>query len=345
MNSRSSPLSSAAALWPLLGILGCIVALSAEGQAGAQTPPAPIQADGSTIRLLINPSGSQSFPGFIIQKFGLDKRHGFTLQTIPSPTTQAAVVAMQAGTAEIGAWNWPDIARMATAGTKVIAIGPEMKWANTIVAPADSAIKSVPDLKGKKFGIVHRTGLDWIIIRAFAKRKYGFDIQSALTMQEGAVPLLRSLLEQRQLDASIMYNDFTPSMVASGKFRQVARIKDLVDQLGIPNSPYILFAARLDYAQSKPQNMRAFLAAYRDACEILQSNDEAWVDAAKTLNIVDPDVVAKFREQTRPLFSPKFEAGIDAEIRKTFDVLVTTGGTELIGISALPDHFTTTEFQ
>lgn len=349
MTTRANPKALPNPERPRLGVvmLCGIAALELVcASAYAQAPSAAaIKADGSTIRMLINPSGSQSFPGFVIRKFGLDTKYGFKLQTIPTSTTQAAVVAMQSGSAEIGAWNWPDIARMALAGTKIVAIGPEMKWANTIVAPAASSIRAIPDLKGKKFGIVHRTGLDWIILRAFTRKKYGFDIQSAVSMQEGAVPLLRGLLEQGEIDASIMYNDYTPGMVASGKYRQIAKIKDLVDELGIPDSPYILFAARLDYAAAKPQNIRAFLAAYREAFDIMQTDDAVWVDAAKTLKIDDPGVVLLFRNQTRPLFARAFDGAIEAKIEKTFAVLSETGGPGLLGMSKLPENLITDKYQ
>lgn len=332
----------------LLSLTVIVAAQTLVAALGAEAPPKPdttIKGDGGVIRLLINPSGSQSFPGFVIKRYGLDKKYGFDLQTIPANTAQSAVIAIQSGGADIGAWNWPDAVRMRTAGTKVIGIGPVMKWANTVVVPAKSTIQSIPELKGKKVGVIHRTGLDWIVMRAVAQKIYGFNIESELTMQEGAVHLLRGLLEHGQLDATIMYNDFTPGMVASGQYRQVLRIKDLVNQLGIPDAPYIIFAARLDYAISNPANIKAFLAAYREAVGIMNSDDQAWVEAAKTLQIVDPDIVGKFRDQTRSLFVPAFSPEAETDIRRTFDILVETSGPALFGMPKLPDGFLTLEYQ
>ena len=84
-----------------------VVAAQAPGLTlGAESPSKPeavIKGDGGTIRLLVNPSGSQSFPGFVIKRYGLDKKYGFDLQTIPAQTAQSAVVAIQSGGAEIGA--------------------------------------------------------------------------------------------------------------------------------------------------------------------------------------------------------------------------------------------------
>jgi NitT/TauT family transport system substrate-binding protein len=304
-----------------------------------------IRGDGGTIRLLVNPTGSQSFPGFTIKRYGLDKKYGFELQTIPAVTAQSAVVAMQSGGAEIGAWNWPDAVRMRSAGSKVIGIGPVMKWANTVVVPANSPIQSMPEFKGKRFGVINRTGLDWIVLRAAAQKIHGINIESEFEIQEGAVNLLRGLMEQGRLDGTIMYNDFTPGMVASGQYRQLLRIKDVVNWLGIPDAPYIIFAARLDYAAANPMNVRAFLAAYRDAVGIMNSDDAMWVEAGKALKITDGAVLDKFREQTRPLFVSVFSRTAETDIRRTFDVLVETSGPAQFGMSKLPEGFMTLDYQ
>ena len=107
-----------------------------------------------------------------------------------------------------------------------------------------------------------------------------------------------------------------PVWSRAGNDRQLLRIKDLVNQLSIPDAPYIIFATRLDYAATHPMNIKAFLAAYRDAIGIMNSDDAAWVEAAKTLKIVDPDIVGKFRDQTRSLFVPAFSQ----QLRRTSGV-------------------------
>ena len=55
------------------------------GARGAPSgPDSVVKGDGGTLRLLVNPTATQSFPGFTIKKYGLDKKHGLELQTIPS---------------------------------------------------------------------------------------------------------------------------------------------------------------------------------------------------------------------------------------------------------------------
>jgi NitT/TauT family transport system substrate-binding protein len=314
---------------------------------GAETAdPAMVRGDGGKMRILINPSGSQSFPAMLVQKFELDKKRNFEVEIIPSASTQAEVIGIQSGNAEIGIWNWPDVARMREAGTKVVGIAPSMKWVNTIIVPIDSSARTLADLKGKRVGILRRTGLDWVVMRAAAQKIHNFNIERDARIQEATIALLRGLIDQGELDAAMMYGDFTPAMLATGKYRVLATIKDLVSQLGIPDAPYSLVAARMGYAAQHPQNIKAFLSAYREAVAMLMSDDSVWFDQAKQLlKITDPDLVAKLRERTRPLYVPQFTPQTESDIRRTFDVLLATGGSQPLGMSRLPDGFITTEYQ
>jgi hypothetical protein len=57
----------------LLSLTIIVAAQTLVSALGAEDPPKPeavIKGDGGVIRLLINPSGSQSFPGFVIKRYG-----------------------------------------------------------------------------------------------------------------------------------------------------------------------------------------------------------------------------------------------------------------------------------
>ena len=99
----------------------------------------------------------------------------------------------------------------------------------------------------------------------------------------------------------------------------------------------------------RPEVLNAMnLAMHEELARIwedIEADDSIWVEAAKTLNIVDPDIVIKFRDQTRPLFVAAFAPDAEADIRRTFDILVETSGPALFGMPKLPDGFLTLEYQ
>jgi len=343
-------LGSQPRMWVLLFAMWLApVAIAPGWPAAAQAQPADstaaVQGDGSKIRMVINPTGSQCFPALAMKDAGLDRKHGFEVELTAGVTPQSTVISIQSNAVEFGVWNWPDIARMREAGTKVVGVAPSMKWLNTVVVPASSKAQTLADLKGQRIGVTHRNGLDWIVMRALSLRQSGFDIDTETRIKEGSVAILRALLEQGELDAAVMYGDFTPDMVASGKYRLLSTIQDYVDQLGIPDAPFSVIGARLDYAKQHPQNVRAFLAAYRDAVDLLLRDDSVWPQYAATLGMKDPASAARLRDQARGQFLERFGPDTQAAIQKTFDILLQTSGPEPLGMSKLPADFVTLEYE
>ncbi len=329
----------------LLALLSAGAAVVQADEVLAQATGAPVKGDGGTVRLMMNAAGTQSFPPYVILKEGLDKKYGIVLQTIPSATTQTTTTGFQSGGADIGMLGWSDLSRIKTGGVNVVGVGPFLGWANTIVVPMDSPIKTLGDLKGKKVGVYNRNGLDWIVMRALALREYKLDLEKDVVIQEGAVSLLRGLMEQNALDASQMFNDLTAPLIVSGKFRVMASIKSLVDQLGTADTPFLLYTADAAYAKAHPNNVKAFLEAYRDAVKILQTDDTPWFERAKELGMTDGPVVIALRDLSRSMLMSNFTPSTEPNIRKLWDILVATAGVETLGMSKLADDFMTLDYQ
>jgi NitT/TauT family transport system substrate-binding protein len=303
------------------------------------------EGDGGTVRLLYNEPGTNSFVPFVIKKFALDKKHGFVLAPIPTTTTQAAITSIQAGGADVATFGWNDVGRMIDNGIGVIGVAPFLRWgADFIVVPTDSPIKTLADLKGKRVGAGYKTALNWIVMRAVGEKMYGIDIEKEATPYEGSPTLLRGLIENGQLDATHIFNSIEPSMVATGKFRPLAKISDLVHMFGLPDTPFLLYAFDTKYVTAKPDNVRAFVAAYEDAVKILRTDDAVWLERGKQLEFSD-DVSALFRREARTDIWLDFAPDTEGNIRNVFDVLLPIAGAEALGIVKMPDHFMTREFQ
>lgn len=306
----------------------------------------PIRGDGTKVRVLDNPYGTLSWARFAIQKLALDQKYGLSLELVPYANTPIGVTIMQANGADLGLFGWNDIGRMRNAGLNVVGIAPMLKWADYVVVPPSSTIRTLADLKGKTVGTTARSSLNWIVMRAVAHKVYGFDLEKQATVQEGAVSLLRGLLEQEKLDATVMFNDFTPALVTTGKARVLSEIRGLVAELGLPDAPFLLVAASADYAAAHPTNLRAYLAAYRDAMENLKTDEMAWREHGAELKMTDnPVALAALREDMRAALVSTFSPTTEQDIRKTFDVLLETAGEAVLGMKQLPDGFMTLAYQ
>ncbi len=114
--------------------------------------------------------------------------------------------------------------------------------------------------------------------------------------------------------------------------------------MGLPSTPFLLWTTNETYAAAHPDNVRAFLAAYREAVEILRTDDSAWVPHAHELGMTDAAIVplrTEMRQDTWSQFGPNDEANI----RKTFDALLAVNGPKVMGMGRLADGFMTLDYQ
>jgi NitT/TauT family transport system substrate-binding protein len=317
------------------------ISSSARGQSIAQA----VMGDGGVVRMLLNPTGTQVWPVHAMRKYDLPKKYGFDLQTVSIATPQAHATVLQAGGADIGGFGWTDIARMRHAGVKIVGIAPALKWANFIVVPTDSPIQSLGDLRGKRIGTDSRLNMNWIIVRAAALKLHNLKLEEQNTVQEAGMGLLRGLQEQGKLDATIAYNSYMPAMVGSGKVRVLTTIEGLLRQLGPTNTPSMMYAAEGKFAAAKPQNVRAFVAAYREAVEKLRSDDAIWQEHAKDLQITDEKVLALLRDEVRQDVMTTFVPTTEADLKTVFDLVMSIAGPSALGMSSLPDGFMTLDYQ
>jgi NitT/TauT family transport system substrate-binding protein len=312
---------------------------------GARAAEPAVKGDGGKIRWLANAAGTSAFPPYVMQKYKLDQKYGFELQVIPVANVNAQVTAFQAGAAEFGGLGWNDVARMRAAGVNVVGVAPWLNWVDCVLVSKESSAKNLGDLKGKKVGTINRTTLNWIVMRAVTINNYKFDLEKDATVQEGAISLLRGLTEQGQLDATMMFNSLAPDMLASGKYRMLASIRDLVKDLGLPDTPFLMHVADAGYAAKNPGNTKAFLAALREAIQILNTDDAVWVEKGRDLKLTDKAALEIFRDEARADMMSTFSPTTEADIRKTFDVLLAVGGASVMGMSTLPDGFMTLAYQ
>ncbi len=321
----------------------CLVAVIPAAKAD-DIPQPGYKGDGGRVRLLTNPAGTNSFIPFVMRKYKLDAKYGFELQVVPAANPQAMITAIQSGGAEIGNVFWSDIARWRNAGIKVVGVSPFLAWADFAVVPASSSIRTLADLKGKKLGVTNRNSLNFVVMRAAAQRNFGFDLEKEVIVQEGSVGLLRGLLEQGQLDATEMFNSLAPAMFATGNFRPLVQIRELIAQLGLPDAPFLLYMCDSNYAEAHPANVRAFLSAFRETLEIMKTDDFVWIERGKEMKIDERDIVP-FRDAARKDLIGKFSSTTEDDIRKTFDLLLATAGPVALGLSALPPGFMTLDYQ
>jgi NitT/TauT family transport system substrate-binding protein len=327
----------------LVGLLIGIVGMT--GPATAAEDGSTYKGDGGVVRMTNNPAGTNAFAFYTIQKFKLDKKYGIKLQEVPVSGSPAAVIALRSGATDLIVSDLMSIAKLRNAGEKLIAIVPMFRWGDQVVVPANSTIKNLGDLRGKKVGTDNRTNATWSVVVAAALKLYNLNLEKDAEVQAGSVSLLRGLMEQGQLDATFMFNNITPAMTVTGKFRVLYQMRDLIAAIGLDGDvPFLFHAASQNYTSAHPANVKAYLAAYREAVQILNTNDDIWMEVGRRQKM-DDAAIPPLRDEMRRDLMARFEPTTEAAVRNIFDVLLATSGPEILGMNKLPDVLMTMEYQ
>ena len=141
------------------------------------------------------------------------------------------------------------------------------------------------------------------------------------------------------------YNNLTPALVATGNVRVMYWIRDLISQLGLPEMPFLFYGFREQYLAAHPQNAKAFLAAFREAVEILRRDDDIWRERGKELQMT-PESIVMLRDEMRVDLDTRFKPTFEADVKSAFEFLLKEAGPEALGgFAAIPGDWMTRDYQ
>lgn len=300
--------------------------------------------DAPVIRMMASPFGSQSFIPFVMETFDLPAEYGFRLERIPFADGSAARVALSSAAADMAVQDWMDVARMRQAGIDIRAVAPFTTYVSVYAVPTGSPVQTIPDLRGLRFGSYSRTGVDWMMFKALARREHGFDVDTDMDVTEGAPTLLRGLMEQGSLDAGMLFSSITPPMEASGRFRSLFTAGDVATRLGLPRAPFLTVNVRGAFADDNPDLVARFVEAYRRVIDILMEQDEPWVTHGATMSM-EGLALEIYRNQMRGDMLRGFTDQTEETMERAFAILLETAGPETLGMASMPPGIITTAFQ
>ncbi|HEV2677430.1 MAG TPA: ABC transporter substrate-binding protein [Aliidongia sp.] len=289
------------------------------------------QAAGAPVRIGVLRFGTVSWELEVIRRHGLDRAQGVALQPVEFAAAQATQVALQAGAVDMVALDWLWVSRQRSDGADWTFV-PFSNAVGGLVAPAASPIRSVADLPGRKLGIAG-SPLDksWLILRAYAQRRHGIDLDMAVEKTFGAPPLLAEQLKAGRLDAMLTFWPFAAKAEAAG-MRSVLAIDAAVDALGIANPvPVVGYVFSDRWAELNRAALGGFLAALARARAILATDDAEWQTLAPLTGAADDAELQRLKAWYRrgiPVHWGSAEQGAAAQL---FQVLADIGGPALVG--------------
>jgi len=296
------------------------------GSARAGDPVAPV-------RIGVLAFGTVNWEIAAMENEGLAKASGIRVIPTNLASAEAAKIALQGKAVDVIVADWIWVARQREQGAD-FAFAPYSTSHGALMVPADSAIHSVGDLKGKKLGIAGG-GLDknWLLLQGLAKKKYGFDLDKSVEKVFGAPPLLNQQFLQGKLDALLNYWHYAAKLEAQG-YRSVLDGRALLRELGIDaelaNLGYVF---RESWASDNSAALKTFIEVSEKARGSLCESDAAWQKVVPLTQESDPKTSSLLRQR---YCEGQIKTWGEREVKaagQVFDLLHEVGGEALTGKS------------
>jgi NitT/TauT family transport system substrate-binding protein len=202
-------------------------------------------------------------PAWAAEKLGLFKKAGVEVKLITFRGGAAAQEALSAGSADIIAYFAPAVALAVSKGVREKMVGTvgagHVGW--NLIVKANSDIKTVKDLAGRKVGISAKATTSDMAALWIAENS-GVKFQE-IPLGAALAPALRS----GQVDAIVFSAMITMREVDSGQARSLL---DLTKQM--PQTLANVYTASQDMIDKRPQELRATLGAIYEALAYMRAN-------------------------------------------------------------------------
>jgi NitT/TauT family transport system substrate-binding protein len=289
------------------------------------------------VRIGVLRYGTVAWAVDVMRHHALDAAAQVQIVPVEFAAAQAAQVALQAGHVDMVVLDWLWVARQRGAGADWTFV-PFSNAVGALITPPDSAVHELPDLAGRTLGIAG-SPLDksWLILRAYAQKRYRIDLDAATNRSFGPPPLLAEEMKAGRLDAVLTYWPFAAKAEASGA-RSLLAVDDAVTALGIAAGvPYIGYVFSQAWAMQNQALVDGFVAASRKALTILAISDEEWQRLKPLTGAADDAELMHLRDWFRRGIPRQWDTPERDAASRLFDLLADTGGPDLVGpIRAIP---------
>jgi NitT/TauT family transport system substrate-binding protein len=282
------------------------------------------------IRIAAQKTGTLAWELDIIKAHGLDREFGLSIETTELASTEAGKIALKGGSVDLIVSDWLWVARERALGDKLV-FHPYSSTLGAVMVPADSPIRAIADLNGKKLAVAGGP-LDksWLLLQALALRS-GLNLKTQASIVYGAPPLLSQKALQGEFDATLTFWNFCAGLEAKG-FRRAVGMDEVMKGLGA-RGPVAIVGYVFDSgwaARNRPAIERFFLAA-RKAKETLATSPAEWRKLAPRIGVSDAKGLDIYRQRYLEGLPRRAVADEAADAVSLYRVLAEIGGRDLVG--------------
>ena len=288
-------------------------------------------AASSSLRVSSLRFGSLSWLLDTIHDRRIDAKFAIDIDVVDVATTQAGPIALLAGHVEIIVSDWLWALRQRSEGEDFL-FAPYSSALGVLMVPAESPVRSLADLKGKRLGVAGGPiDKSWLVLRAYSRRTMGQDIANLAHPLFAAAPLLTEESRNRRLDAVLNFWTFAARLQGSG-FVRLLDMAEVLKSLGIEPAPTLVgFVFRERTLMAKQVALEAFFRAVAEGNAVLARSDAAWERLRPLVQPANDAELAAIRSFYRAGIPRPWGVAETRSAAQLLDILVALGDKELIG--------------
>ena len=283
------------------------------------------------IRIGVLRFGTVSWELDVIRRHGFDAAAGVRVEPVAFAGSPATQVALQAGAVDMTVQDWFWVSRQRASGADWTLV-PFSTAVGAVVAPPASPVRDITDLKGRRLGIAGSPiDKSWLILRAYAERRYQLDLDRLAEKSFAAPPLLSAELAEGRLDAALTFWPYAAKAEAAG-MRRVLAVEDAIEGLGIPPGvPITGYVFSEKWADRNRPSVAGFIAAAAKARDLLATSDAEWQALRPVMGVANDAELKELRDYYRRGIPRRWGRAEQQAAAQLYQVLAAIGGTALVG--------------
>ena len=288
---------------------------------------APAKADGlPVVRVGVLKFGTVNWELDVLRRHALDRAHGIAVKPLELAGKDGAAVALQGGAVDVILTDWLWVARRRSLGGDYTFV-PHSHATGGLIVRADAGIAGLGDLKGRRLGIAGGpVDKSWLVLRAYAEKTAGIDLAHDAEPVFAAPPLLSETLKRGDIQAAVNFWQYN-ARLPQPAFVELVRVEDMLPALGLAaDTPLLGWVFSERWAAANPKAARGFLAAAKEAREMLASSPEEWRQIAPLTQTEDAQVLERLRQAYRSGVAGRAPADPGAAAQRLLDLLIAFGG-------------------
>ena len=203
-------------------------------------------------------------PVIIGQRKGFFEAEGIKLKLVRVQSGAQGIEAMMAGSVHAAHVSDTPLIHAAASGLGIVVVADNGRITkdNTqgaILVKADSPIRTLEDLRGKKLASLPPGTINDVQLKARVFPKLGLRAGTDITLVVAGFPQMEGMLRAGTVDAIYQMEPFLTMMLKTGSYRVVSRLEEYMQDEGHYLS---MITFRKDFATANPEAMRRFLRAY-----------------------------------------------------------------------------------